>query len=233
MIRLPRHGASVPIGIGVSCAADRQALAKITAEGVFLEQLETNPARYMPEVEPDQLGGETVEIDLNRPMDEIRATLSQYPIRTLVKVSGPMIVARDARPCPIGVPTSRPARACRNISRTTVSTTPARPRRRRATPPAPSGRPRPGAWTPMSTNSSAKARLGDAGQRQSLARSDQGLSGPWRLLFGLDRGPGARLAQDCIKQVDCIAYPELGMEAIWKIEVEDFPAFIVVGRQRQ
>src|SRR5258707_476501 len=95
VIRLPRHGASLPIGLGVSCSADRQALGKITREGVFLEELEHNPAKYLPEVDTSRLGGEVVQIDLNRPMKEILATLAKYPVKTRLSLSGPMIVARD------------------------------------------------------------------------------------------------------------------------------------------
>ncbi len=95
VIRLPRHGASVPIGIGVSCSADRQILGKITRDGVFLEQLEANPAQYLPEIDEEKLGGEVVRIDLKQPMAEIRKLLSRYPIKTRLALNGTLIVARD------------------------------------------------------------------------------------------------------------------------------------------
>ena len=153
VIRLPRHGASLPIGLGVSCSADRQALGKITRDGVFLEELEHNPAKYLPEVDRTALGGEVVQIDLNRPMKEILATLSQYPIKTRLSLTG----TDDRRARPGARQAARAAgeraRGCPTISRTTRSIMPAPPRRRRAMPRARSGRPRRGAWIPSSTSS--------------------------------------------------------------------------------
>ncbi len=148
VIRLPRHGASLPIGIGVSCSADRQAKGKITKDGVFLEALERDPARFLPHVNEASLGGPVVEIDLTRPMSEILATLSQHPIKTRLSLTGPMIVARDLAHAKIRerLEKGEPMPDYRSI-------TPARPRRRRAWRQARSARPRPGAWTPMSTSS--------------------------------------------------------------------------------
>mgnify|MGYP001278380781 CR=1 FL=1 len=148
VVRLPRHGASCPVAIAVSCSADRQALAKITPSGVWLEQLETDPARYLPEVDDTTLGSdsEVVHIDLNRPMDEIRAELSRYPVKTRLSLTGPLVVARDiaTRRAPSGW--TRASR-CRSTSATTRSTTPGQPRPRRGTRPVPSAPPPPAGWT--------------------------------------------------------------------------------------
>ena len=229
VIRLPRHGASLPIGIGVSCAADRQALGKITAEGVFLEQLEANPARFMPDIAPDQLSGDVVAIDLNRPMDEIRKTLSDYPIKTRISVSGPMIVARDAAHARLraGLGGRRGSAAIfqgllhllrragkdpKRLCHRRVRTDHGGPHGflRRSVPKATAPR-----WVMLAK--------GNRSDQVTKACADHG-----GFYLGSIGGPGARLAQDCIKSVDCVAYEDLGMEAIWKIEVEDFPAFIVV-----
>ncbi len=145
VIRLPRHGASLPIGLGVSCSADRQALGKITRDGVFLEELEHHPAQYLPEIDTAKLGGSVVAVDLNRPMKDILATLTRYPIKTRLSLSGPMIVARDLAHAKLRERLER-GEDCRITSRIIRSITPAPPRRRRATPPARSARPRPGAW---------------------------------------------------------------------------------------
>jgi fumarate hydratase class I len=150
VIRLPRHGASLPIGLGVSCAADRQALGKITRDGVYLEELEQNPAKYLPDIDPATLGGEVVQIDLRRPMKDILAQLSMHPIKTRLSLTGPMIVARDLAHSKLrerleqgwGLP---------DYSRTIPSIMPALRRRRRAMPRAHSVRPRPGAWIPSCT----------------------------------------------------------------------------------
>ena len=167
VIRLPRHGASLPVGIGVSCSADRQILAKITPEGVFLEQLETDPARFLPEATDDILGGEVVRVDLNRPMLDIRRELSRHPVSTRLSLTGTMVVARDIAHAklPSGWP---PGRRCRTTSRTIPSTTPARPRRRRASPPARSVPPRPGAWTAMWSSSSPPAAAWSCWRRATV-----------------------------------------------------------------
>ena len=228
VIRLPRHGASLPIGIGVSCAADRQALGKITAEGVFLEQLEANPARFMPDIAPDQLSGDVVAIDLNRPMDEIRKTLSDYPIKTRISVSGPMIVARDAAHARLragleageGLPQyfkdyciyyAGPAKTPKGYATGAFGPTTAG---------------RMDSYVDQFQSHGASMVMlakGNRSDQVTKACADHG-----GFYLGSIGGPGARLAQDCIKSVDCVAYEDLGMEAIWKIEVEDFPAFIVV-----
>ncbi|HEX6443261.1 MAG TPA: fumarate hydratase [Stellaceae bacterium] len=228
VIRLPRHGASLPIGIGVSCSADRQILGKITGEGVFLEQLETNPARFLPEIEGDSLGGEVVAIDLNRPMDEIRRTLSRYPVKTRLSLSGPLIVARDIAHAKLkdrldrgeGLPQyakdhpiyyAGPAKTPEGYASGSFGPTTA-------------GR----------MDSYVDDLMAAGGSFVTLAKGNRGAEvraackkhGGFYL--GSVGGPAARLAQDCIKKVELIEYPELGMEAIWRIEVVDFPAFIVI-----
>ena len=186
VIRLPRHGASLPIGLGVSCSADRQALGKITRDGIFLEELEHHPAQYLPEIDAERLGGDVVEIDLNRPMRDIQATLSRYPIKTRLALSGPMIVARDLRTLSCAR-SSKPGRGFPTISRTTRSTTRARRRLRRAMRRARSARLRPDAWI-LRRRFPGGRRLADHGcQRQPLERGARGLQEARRLLFGLDR----------------------------------------------
>jgi fumarate hydratase class I len=228
VIRLPRHGASLPIGIGVSCSADRQILGKITAEGVFLEELETNPARFLPDIDAASLAGEVVSIDLARPMREIRRTLSQYPIKTRVSLTGPLIVARDIAHAKLqeridrgeGLPDyvkdhpiyyAGPAKTPEGYASGSFGPTTA-------------GR----------MDSYVDAFMAAGGSFVTLAKGNRGAEvraackkhGGFYL--GSIGGPAARLAQDCIRKVDVIEYPELGMEAIWRIEVADFPAFIVI-----
>ena len=228
VIRLPRHGASCPVGIGVSCAADRQILGKITAQGVFLEQLEANPAQYLPEISSEELGGPVVRIDLNRPMSEIRRTLSQHPIRTRLALSGPMIVARDIAHAKLKERLDRGEGLPEYFKQHPVYYAgPAKTPKGYAS----------GSFGPTT-----------AGRMDSYVDQFQGAGGSLVMLakgnrsrqvteackkhggfyLGSIGGPAARLAQDCIKKVEVIEYPELGMEAIWRIEVEDFPAFIVV-----
>ena len=228
VIRLPRHGASLPIGIGVSCAADRQALAKITADGVFLEQLETNPAQYMPDIAPDQLTDDVVAIDLNQPMEEIRARLSKHPIRTRVSVSGPMIVARDAAHAKLRarleagedlpqyfkdhcIYYAGPAKTPKGYATGSFGPTTAG---------------RMDSYVDQFQSHGGSMVMLAKGNRSAEVTKACATHGGFYL--GSIGGPGARLAQDCIKHVECIEYEELGMEAIWKIQVEDFPAFIVV-----
>jgi len=228
VIRLPRHGASLPIGIGVSCAADRQILGKITADGVFLEQLETNPAQYLPEIDEGTLGGAVVRVDLKQPMAQIRKTLSQYPIKTRLSLSGPLIVARDIAHAKLqerldrgeGLPQyakdhpiyyAGPAKTPRGYASGSFGPTTA-------------GR----------MDSYVDAFMAAGGSFVTLAKGNRG--GEVReackkhggFYLGSIGGPAARLAQDCIKKVEVLEYPELGMEAVWRIEVEDFPAFIVI-----
>jgi fumarate hydratase class I len=228
VIRLPRHGASCPVGIGVSCAADRQILGKITAQGVFLEQLEANPAQYLPEISSEELGGPVVCIDLNRPMSEIRRTLSQHPIRTRLALSGPMIVARDIAHAKLKERLDRGEGLPEYFKQHPVYYAgPAKTPKGYAS----------GSFGPTT-----------AGRMDSYVDQFQAVGGSLVMLakgnrsrqvteackkhggfyLGSIGGPAARLAQDCIKKVEVIEYPELGMEAIWRIEVEDFPAFIVV-----
>jgi fumarate hydratase class I len=228
VIRLPRHGASLPIGIGVSCSADRQIKAKITPEGVFLEQLEHDPAHFLPETTDEILGGEVVKIDLTRPMDEIRATLSKYPVKTRVSLTGPMVVARDIAHAKLqerldagqGLPDyiknhpvyyAGPAKTPQGYATGSFGPTTA-------------GR--------MDSYVEAFQKAGGSfvmlakGNRSKAVLNACKTYGGFYL--GSVGGPAARLAQDCIRKVEVLEYPELGMEAVWRIEVEDFPAFIVV-----
>ena len=227
VIRLPRHGASLPIGIGVSCAADRQALGKITADGVFLEELETNPAQYLPEPGEEEIGGEVVHIDLRRPMAEIRAQLSRYPVRTRLALSGPMTVARDIAH----------ARLAERLER--GEALPAHVKEHMIYYAGPAKTPKgyaSGSFGPTTSsrmdsyaellmkNGGSYVSVGKGNRSQSLVAACKAYGG---FYLGSVGGPGARLAQDCIRKVEVLEYPELGMEAIWGIEVENFPAFIV------
>jgi fumarate hydratase class I len=228
VIRLPRHGASCPVGIGVSCSADRQALGKITRDGVFLEALETNPAQYLPEVTHDDLGGDVVKLDLTRPMSEIRATLSKYPVKTRLALSGPMIVARDIAHAKLkeridqglGLPQyakdhmiyyAGPAKTPEGYASGSFGPTTA-------------GR----------MDSYVDLFMEHGGSFVTLAKGNRSkaVTDACRkhggFYLGSIGGPAAILAQNNITKVDVLEYPELGMEAIWKIEVKDFPAFIVV-----
>jgi fumarate hydratase class I len=228
VIRLPRHGASLPVGIGVSCSADRQILAKVTPEGAFLEQLETDPAKYLPETTDEHLGGETVAIDLTRPMDEIRATLSKYPVRTRVMLTGPMVVARDIAHAKIKERLDRGEAMPEYLRNHPVYYAgPAKTPQGYAT----------GSFGPTT-----------AGRMDSYVDQFQAAGGSFVMLAKGNRsravreacrkyrgfylasigGPAARLAKDCIRKVEVLEYPELGMEAVWRIEVENFPAFIVI-----
>jgi fumarate hydratase class I len=228
VIRLPRHGASCPVAIGVSCSADRQAMAKITESGIYLEQLETNPAQYMPDVNWAKLSGDTVKIDINKPMSEIRATLSKLPVKTRVILSGSLIVARDIAHAKLKERVDRGEGLPQYIKDHPVYYAgPAK---------TPAG---------MASGSFGPTT---AGRMDSYVDEFQSLGGSLVMLakgnrspavreackkhggfyLGSTGGPAARLAQECIKKVEVVEYPELGMEAIWKIEVEDFPAFVIV-----
>ena len=228
VIRLPRHGASLPIAIAVSCSADRQALGKITPAGVFLEQLETDPAQYLPDPTEADAAADVVRIDLNRPMDEIRAELTRYPIRTRLSLSGPLVVARDIAHAKIaerldaGEPMPGYLR-----DHAVYYAGPAK---------TPDGYAS-GSFGPTT-----------AGRMDSYVDKFQAAGGAFIMLakgnrsaavteacrqhggfyLGSIGGAAARLAQDCITHVEVLEYPELGMEAVWKIEVQDFPAFIIV-----
>ena len=228
VVRLPRHGASLPIGLGVSCSADRQALGKITKDGVYLEELETNPARYMPDIDEEKLTSHVVRVDLNRPMSEILAELSKHPVKTRLSLSGPIIVARDLahakirerleqgqampdyfknHPIYYAGPAKTPAGyASGSFGPTTAG--------------------RMDSYVDQFQSFGGSMVMLAKGNRSRQVREACGKHGGFYL--GSIGGPAARLAQDCIKKVEVVEYPELGMEAIWRIEVEDFPAFIVI-----
>jgi fumarate hydratase class I len=228
VVRLPRHGASCPVAIAVSCSADRQAVGKITRDGVFLEALERDPAHYLPETTDEHLDDDVVQLDLTRPMSEIRATLSTLPVRTRLSLTGPMVVARDIAHAKIkerldaGEPMPDYLR-----DMCVYYAGPAK---------TPDGYAS-GSFGPTT-----------AGRMDSYVEQFQAAGGSFVMLakgnrsqavtdackkhggfyLGSIGGPAARLAQDCITKVDVIEYPELGMEAVWRIEVHDFPAFVVV-----
>ncbi|SFB45721.1 fumarase, class I, homodimeric [Amycolatopsis marina] len=228
VIRLPRHGASCPVGVAVSCSADRQAKAKITAEGVFLEQLERDPARFLPEVTEDELSDEVVRVDLNRPMDEIRAQLSQLPVKTRLALTGPLVVARDIAHAKIaerldaGEPMPQYLR-----DHPVYYAGPAKTPEGYAS----------GSFGPTTAgrmDSYVEQFQAAGGSQVMLAKGNRSkkVTASCRehggFYLGSIGGPAARLAQDCIRKVEVLEYPELGMEAVWKIEVEDFPAFVVI-----
>ncbi|MEZ5138244.1 MAG: fumarate hydratase [Acidimicrobiales bacterium] len=228
VVRLPRHGASCPVAIAVSCSADRQALAKITADGVFLEDLERHPAQFLPEVTSDELGGDVVRIDLDRPMDEIRAELTKYPVKTRLSLTGTVVVARDIAHAKI-------AEAARRRRRD--APVPARPPRVLRGPGQDARglrvrlvRPHHGRADGLLRRAVPGGRrlARDARQGQPLPAGHRRVHAHGGFYLGSIGGPAARLAQDCIRKVEVLEYPELGMEAVWRIEVEDFPAFIVV-----
>jgi fumarate hydratase, class I len=228
VIRLPRHGASCPVGIAVSCSADRQALAKITHDGVYLEQLEHDPARFLPEVDESALAEGVVRIDLSRPMDEIRTELGRYPVKTRLSLSGPMVVARDIAHAKIkerldggeGMPQylrdhcvyyAGPAKTPEGMASGSFGPTTAG---------------RMDAYVDefqAAGGSMVMLAKGNRSRRVTEACKAHG-----GFYLGSIGGPAARLAQDCIRKVEVLEYPELGMEAVWRIEVEDFPAFVVV-----
>jgi len=228
VIRLPRHGASLPIGLGVSCSADRQAMGKITRDGVFLEELEHHPAQYLPEVDEAKLGGDVVAVDLKKPMKEILAQLTRYPIKTRLSLTGPMIVARDLAHAKLreqlesgqGLPDyfknhpvyyAGPAKTPDGYAS--------------------------GAFGPTTAgrmDSFVDAFQAAGGSMISVAKGNR--SGAVReackkhggFYLASIGGAAANLAEHCIKKVEVVEYPELGMEAIWRIEVENFPAFVVI-----
>jgi len=233
VVRLPRHGASCPVAIAVSCSADRQALGKITADGVFLEQLETDPAHYMPDagVAEDISGGEVVPIDLTRPMDEILAELGKHPVKTRLSLTGPLVVARDIAHAKIKerldageempaylrdhpVYYAGPAKTPEGMASGSFGPTTAG---------------RMDSYVEQFQAAGGSKVMLAKGNRSKVVTEACAAHGGFYL--GSIGGPAARLAQDCIKSVEVLEYPELGMEAVWKIEVEDFPAFIVVDDQ--
>jgi fumarate hydratase class I len=228
VIRLPRHGASCPIAIAVSCSADRQALAKITADGIFLEQLEMNPAQYLPDVTDEHLDDEVVHIDLNQPMDQIREQLSRLPVRTRVALTGSLVVARDlaharikamldrGEPMPdylrdhavyYAGPSKTPAGyASGSFGPTTAG--------------------RMDSYVDQFQKAGGSMVMLAKGNRSAAVTNACKENGGFYL--GSIGGPAAVLAQDNIRKVEVLDFPELGMEAVWRIEVEDFPAFVVV-----
>jgi len=228
VIRLPRHGASCPVAIAVSCSADRQALSKITAEGVFLEQLEHDPARYLPEITDDHLDDNVVRIDLTRPMDEIRAELTKLSVKTRVSLTGPMIVARDIAHAKLkeridageGLPQylkdhcvyyAGPAKTPEGYASGSFGPTTAG---------------RMDSYVDLFQQHGASHVMLAKGNRSKAVTEACARHGGFYL--GSIGGPAARLALECIRKVEVLEYPELGMEAVWRIEVEDFPAFVVV-----
>ena len=228
IVRLPRHGASCPVSFAVSCSADRQALGKITRDGIFLETLETDPARFLPEVTHEDLSEEVVRIDLTQPMDQIRATLSKYPVKTRVMLTGPMVVARDIAHAKLqerldagdGLPQymkdhcvyyAGPAKTPTGMASGSFGPTTA-------------GRMDSYVATFQAAGGSF-VMLAKGNRSRQVTDACQTHGG---FYLGSIGGPAARLAQDCITKVEVLEYAELGMEAVWKIEVQDFPAFIVV-----
>ncbi|MGW8551595.1 fumarate hydratase [Streptomyces tubercidicus] len=234
VVRLPRHGASCPVAIAVSCSADRQAVAKITAEGVFLEQLETDPARFLPETTDDELTEgagadlDAVAIDLNRPMDDVLAELTKHPVKTRLSLTGTLVVARDIAHAKIKerldageempeylknhpVYYAGPAKTPEGYASGSFGPTTAG---------------RMDAYVEQFQAAGGSKIMLAKGNRSQQVTEACGTHGGFYL--GSIGGPAARLAQDCIKKVEVLEYEELGMEAVWKIEVEDFPAFIVV-----
>ena len=228
IIRLPRHGASLPIGIGVSCSADRQIKAKITPDGIFLEQLEADPSHYLPETTDDILGADVIAVDLNRPMADIRAQLTSYKVKTRLSLTGTMVVARDIAHAKLKERLDAGAGLPDYLKNHPVYYAgPAK---------TPVG---------MATGSFGPTT---AGRMDSYVNEFQAAGGSLIMLakgnrsravkdacrayggfyLGSVGGPAARLAQDCIRKVEVLEYPELGMEAVWRIEVENFPAFIVI-----
>ena len=228
VVRLPRHGASCPVAIAVSCSADRQAFAKITADGIFLEQLEEDPAKYLPDTSDAELSDEVIDINLNRPMNEIREELSKFPVKTRLSLTGTLVVARDIAHAKIqerldagqGMPEylkdfpvyyAGPAKTPEGYASGSFGPTTA-------------GR----------MDSYVESFQAEGGSLVMLAKGNrssqvtEACKTYGGFYLGSIGGPAARLAKDSIRKVEVLEYPELGMEAVWKIEVEDFPAFIVV-----
>ena len=228
VIRLPRHGASCPVGLGVACSADRQALAKITRDGVYIEQLEENPAKYLPDVIDEELPEDVVRIDLNRPMSEILAELTKYPVATRLSLSGSMIVARDIAHAKLkerldagedlpeyfknhmvyyAGPAKKPeGRASGSFGPTTAG--------------------RMDSYVDLfQARGGSMVMLAKGNRSQQVTDACKSHGG---FYLGSIGGPAARLADHSIRKVEVQEYPELGMEAIWKIDIEDFPAFIVI-----
>jgi fumarate hydratase class I len=228
VIRLPRHGASCPVGIAVSCSADRQAKAKITQDGVFIEQLERDPARFLPDVEDDELPGQVVHIDLNQPMDAIRAALTKLPVKTRVSLSGPLVVARDIAHAKIAerLAAGEPMPAYLRDHPVYYAGPAKTPDGYASGSFGPTTAGRMDSYVSQFQAAGGSLVMLAKGNRSAKVTESCARHGGFYL--GSIGGPAARLAQDCIRKVDVIEYPELGMEAVWRIEVEDFPAFVVV-----
>jgi fumarate hydratase class I len=228
VIRLPRHGASCPVGLGVSCSADRQIRAKITRDGVFLEQLEENPAKYLPEVTSENLDGEVVKIDLRRPMSEILAELSRYPVATRLSLSGPMVVARDIAHAKLKERLDAGEDLPQYFKDHMVYYAgPAKtPKGRASGSFGPTTAGRMDSYVDLFQSHGGSMVMLAKGNRSVQVRDACNKHGGFYL--GSIGGPAARLADHSIKKVEIQEYEELGMEAIWRIEIEDFPAFIVV-----
>jgi fumarate hydratase class I len=230
VVRLPRHGASCPVAIAVSCSADRQALGKITADGVFLEQLETDPAKYLPHTDATQPDDSTdvVRIDLNRPMADVLAELSKHPVKTRLSLTGPLVVARDIAHAKIKERLDAGEEMPSYLKDHAVYY--AGP----AKTPAGYASGSFGPTTAGRMDSYVEQFQAAGGSMVMLAKGNrskavtEACAAHGGFYLGSIGGPAARLAQDCIKSVSVLEYEELGMEAVWKIEVEDFPAFIVV-----
>jgi len=233
VIRLPRHGASCPVGLGVSCSADRQVLAKITREGVFLEQLETNPAQYLPDVSEKDLDEHVVKIDLNRPMQAILSELREYPVATRLSLTGPIVVARDIAHAKLkeqldagkGLPEyfkhhvvyyAGPAKKPEGYASGSFGPTTAG---------------RMDSYVEQFQAAGGSMIMLAKGNRSQQVREACRNHGGFYL--GSIGGPAARLAEHSIKKVEVLEFEDLGMEAVWKIEVEDFPAFIVINHKGQ
>ncbi len=231
VIRLPRHAASCPVGLGVSCSADRQILGKITTDGIFLEQLETNPARYLPDVTEEELGSKAVEIDLNRPMREILAELRQQPVATRLVLNGPMVVARDIAHARLKERLDHGDGLPQYIKDHVIYY--AGPAKK------PKGYPS-GSFGPTTAgrmDSYVDLFQSHGGSMVMLAKGNRSrqvsdaCAKHGGFYLGSIGGPGARLAAYSIKKVEVLEYQDLDMEAIWRIEVEDFPAFIVINHE--
>ncbi len=228
VIRLPRHGASLPVGIGVSCSADRQILAKVTPEGVFLEQLESDPATYLPETTEAHLESESVAVDLNRPMADIRRQLSRYPVKTRLALTGTMVVARDIAHAKLKERLDRGEGLPGYIKDHPVYYAgPAKTPEGYATGSfGPTTAGRMDSYVAEFQQAGGSLVMLAKGNRSKAVREACKANGGFYL--GSVGGPAARLAQDCIRKVEVLEYPELGMEAVWRIEVENFPAFIII-----
>jgi fumarate hydratase class I len=228
VVRLPRHGASLPIAIAVSCSADRQAKAKITKEGIFIEEMERDPARFLPDTHDEHLAEGVVNIDLNQPMEKIRAELSKHPVKTRLSLTGTLVVARDLAHAKIKEAMDAGAPMPSYLKDFAVYY--AGP----AKTPAGYASGSFGPTTAGRMDSYVEYFQSRGGSFVMLAKGNRSLAvtnackAHGGFYLGSIGGPAARLAQDCIKKVEVLDYEELGMEAVWKIDVVDFPAFIVV-----